>query len=52
MGIDRVALLTEKKELEQRFNRIRTDLATPLSVDFAEQATELENRDVLLKIAR
>ncbi len=52
MNAERAELLAQKKELESRINRIRRDIATRLSADFAEQATELENRDVLLEIAR
>ena len=50
---DKLAALKEKKkELELRLIKIRQDLARPLSQDFEEQATELENRDVLLEIQR
>lgn len=52
MSMEITALLIKKDELEQRLKRIRKDLATGLSADFAEQVTELENRDVLLEIAR
>ncbi|HIF50890.1 MAG TPA: hypothetical protein EYQ42_05100 [Thiotrichaceae bacterium] len=52
MNVERAELLAKKEELESRINKIRQDLATRLSADFAEQATELENRDVLLEIAR
>jgi RNA polymerase-binding transcription factor DksA len=45
-------LLEKKKDLEERLERIKKDLRHELSADFAEQATELENRDVLLEIAR
>ncbi len=45
-------LILKKLELEERLNRIKKDLTTGLSADFEEQATELENRDVLLEIAR
>ena len=45
-------LILKKLELEERLNRIRKDLTTGLSADFEEQAVELENRDVLLEIAR
>jgi len=52
MNAERAELLAKKEELESRINKIRQDIATRLSADFAEQATELENRDVLLEIAR
>ncbi len=45
-------LLAKKQGLQERLERIRKDLSGALSADFAEQATELENRDVLLEIAR
>ncbi len=45
-------LILKKLELEERLSRIRKDLTTGLSADFEEQAVELENRDVLLEIAR
>ena len=52
MSDDREALLEKKNELEERLEKIRKDLGHGLSADFEEQATELENRDVLLEIAR
>ncbi|MEQ8937760.1 MAG: TraR/DksA family transcriptional regulator, partial [Gammaproteobacteria bacterium] len=45
-------LLAKKQELETRLEKIKQDIASGLSSDFEEQATELENRDVLLEIAR
>ncbi len=48
MNVERAELLAKKEELESRINKIRQDLATRLSADFAEQATELENRDVFV----
>jgi aspartate/tyrosine/aromatic aminotransferase len=51
-AMEKAELITEKEELEQRLEKIRKDLATGLSADFEEQAVELENRDVLLEIAR
>jgi DnaK suppressor DksA-like protein len=51
-ALEKAALIEKKEELEQRLEKIRKDLATALSADFEEQATELENRDVLLEIAR
>lgn len=52
MGLEKTALLIQKEELEKRLEKIRKDLSTRLSADFEEQAIELENRDVLLEIAR
>ena len=46
------ALLEKKKELEERLEKIKQDLGHGLSADSEEQAVELENRDVLLEIAR
>ena len=50
--IDKETLLTKKKELEERLERIKRDIGQKLSADSEEQATELENRDVILEIAR
>ncbi len=52
MSDDRDALLAKKQELQERLERIKKDIAGGVSADFEEQATELENRDVLLEIAR
>lgn len=52
MSDNRETLLDKKKELEERLAKIKKDLGHELSADFEEQATELENRDVLLEIAR
>jgi RNA polymerase-binding transcription factor DksA len=49
---DKEALLTKKKELEERLEKIKRDIGQKLSADSEEQATELENRDVILEIAR
>jgi hypothetical protein len=49
---DKETLLTKKKELEERLERIKRDIGHKLSADSEEQATELENRDVILEIAR
>lgn len=46
------ALLEKKKELEERLEKIKNDLGHQLSADSEEQAVELENRDVLIEIAR
>ena len=45
-------LLNKRQELEERIDRIKKDIAGGLEADFAEQATQLENRDVLLEIMR
>jgi len=45
-------LITRKNELEERLVKIRQDLGRGLDADFAEQAVQLENHDVLLEIAR
>lgn len=45
-------LLNKKQELEERIDRIKKDISGGLHADFAEQATQLENRDVLLEILR
>jgi RNA polymerase-binding transcription factor DksA len=45
-------LISKKKELEDRLEKIRQDLGRGLDADFAEQAVQLENHDVLLEIAR
>ncbi len=52
MSDNRAELESKKKELEERLAKIRQDLGQTLSADFEEQATELENRDVLIEIAR
>ena len=49
---DKETLLTKKKELEERLERIKRDIGHKLSADSEERATELENRDVILEIAR
>lgn len=50
--MDKKQLLARKHELEQRLAKIRQDLGRGLDADFAEQAVQLENHDVLLEIAR
>ena len=45
-------LLDKRQELEERIDRIKKNIAGGLEADFAEQATQLENRDVLLEIMR
>ena len=45
-------LVQRKKQLQERLERIRQDLASGLDRDSEEQAVQLENRDVLLEIAR
>jgi DnaK suppressor protein-like, N-terminal domain len=49
---DKETLLSKKQELVERLERIKRDLGHKLSADSEEQATELENRDVILEIAR
>ena len=49
---DRQALLEKKAELEARLEKIKNDLKGGLDADFEEQAVQLENRDVLMEIAR
>ena len=41
-----------RKYLEERLQKIKDDIRQGLNQDFEEQAVELENRDVLLEIAR
>lgn len=41
------SLLARRGELEQRLAKIKDDLSQPLDHDFAEQAVELENDEVL-----
>ena len=48
----RQQLLDKKRELSQRLQKIERDLRGALDADFAEQAVQLENRDVLNEIAR
>ena len=45
-------LLEKRRELEERLDKIKADIRGGLNSDFEEQAVELENRDVLLEIAR
>jgi len=46
-------ILQEKLEgLEKRLSSVKRDITKTLSSDFAEQATERENDDVLEEIAR
>lgn len=49
---DKIELIKKKEELEERLARIQKDIAGGLNPDFSEQAVQLENRDVLLEIAR
>lgn len=46
------SLLKKRSELESRIGKIKKDYATPLNQDFAEQAVELENAEVLAVINR
>ena len=43
-------MLTRREELEKRLDAIKRDLSTELDSDFAEQAVEQENRDVLQQL--
>lgn len=52
MRMSRDELLNKKQELEQRIDKIKKDLSHPFSADSEERATEMENADVLLEIAR
>ena len=49
---DKQALQEKKKELEERLEKIKADQRSGLDADWEEQAVQLENRDVLLEIAR
>ena len=51
-AVNRYELLDKKWVLEQRLYKIQKDISCGLSADFEEQAIELENRDVLIEIAR
>ena len=44
--------MCKKQELEERLSNLKKDISGRLEADFAEQATQLENRDVLLEIMR
>ncbi len=54
MGKDqrKEALESKLADLEHRFAGVKKDITKTLSSDFAEQATERENDDVLEEIAR
>lgn len=52
MHVNKDELITKKQELQQRLDDIRKDLAGGFSADSEERATEMENTDVLLEIAR
>jgi hypothetical protein len=52
MEVTKEELLNKKQELEQRLEKIRKDLASGFSADSEERATEMENTDVILEIAR
>lgn len=45
-------LLQRRAELEDRLEKIKRDVEAPLDHDFAEQAVELENGEVLSEIGR
>jgi RNA polymerase-binding transcription factor DksA len=48
----KIALQSTLVELEKRLGAVTRDITKTLSSDFAEQATERENDDVLEEIAR
>ncbi len=52
MSDSKQELLAKKAELEERLERIQNDMKAGLDADWEEQATQLENRDVLMEIAR
>ncbi len=52
MNESKETLLIKKQELEERLSNIKKDIAGGLDADFAEQVTQLENRDVLNEIQR
>ncbi len=52
MSEELVELKNKKQELTERLEKIKKDLANGLSADSEERAVELENRDVLMEIAR
>ena len=43
-------MLARRDELQQRLDAIKRDLSTELDSDFAEQAVEQENREVLQQL--
>ena len=52
MSSSKQELLAKKAELEERLERIQNDMKSGLDADWEEQAMQLENRDVLMEIAR
>jgi len=48
----REQLLKRRQELEARLASIKSDLGSPLDHDFAEQAVEQENAEVLQSLGR
>ena len=50
--VNKAELMEKRRELEERLDKIKADIRGGLNSDFEEQAVELENRDVLLEIAR
>ena len=44
--------MAKKAELEERLEKIKNDFKSGLDAEWEEQAVQLENRDVLLEIAR
>ena len=45
-------LLAKRVEYRDRIQRLNADLRAPLNPDSEEQATQLENRDVMAEIRR
>jgi len=52
MSESKQELMAKKAELEERLEKIKNDFKSGLDADWEEQAVQLENRDVLLEIAR
>ena len=52
MSESKEELLNKKPGIEERLDNIKKDISGKLEADFADQATQLENRDVLLEILR
>lgn len=49
---DKQELMAKKQELQARLEKIKADIAGGLDADSEERAVQLENRDVLMEIAR
>ena len=52
MSENKEELINKKLEIEKRLDTIKKGISGKLKADFAEQATQLENREVLLEIMR